>query len=115
MLVITTTNVTGLDLFAVIDKVTTAGALLSPAERWNEVTEDWELAPSLSDSLVALTEDATISGLYSRQLSLIDGLTENLRITILDDSNVAIGTAYSIPIEGVNPEVVIDFTVTESR
>lgn len=115
-LAISTTNDSGLTLRAIVDKVAVSGVELDPAQRWNNVSGDFEDSTSvaLADAKITLTEDGTIDGLYYGSVEDINGTTENLRITILDNSDdTALGTAYSIPLPNVNPEVSIDLTVEE--
>lgn len=120
-LVIETTNTSGLTLKAIVDKVDTDGADVSPAQRWNEATgafADTSGISPASDAYITLTEGTgVLLGYYKATVADIDGLIEKLRITIIDTVNSrALGVSNSIPVENfVAPEVVVDFTVTESR
>jgi hypothetical protein len=112
-----TSNSPNLTLYAVVDKVSVVGVKLSPAIRWNNAEAEFveESTITVEDALIELFEDSDIPGLYYNSHADINGAAENLRITILDDSFEALGTSLSIPIEAVNPEVIIDLNVTETR
>jgi hypothetical protein len=91
----TTTNTPELDLVIVVDKIDSNHA----------------------EAFVSMTEDTLIAGLYTAVIEDIDGATELLRITIINNEDeVGIGVFNSIPVETfVTPEVIIDLTVTEDR
>jgi hypothetical protein len=116
---ISTTNTAGLELSAIVDKVDDDGAELSPAIRWSVAEGSFfeKEAMLFSEGLVPLVESAAPGGFYSVDMPAIDGLTEKLRITIINNEDEsAIGTYVSIPVESfVAPEVTIDLTVTEDR
>lgn len=113
---ISTTNTTGLDLVATVDQVSAVGAALSPQMRWDPLNEEFidvdEFADP-TDAYITLTES---NGLYEETVSMIDALTENLKIVILDrDTNTAIGVSTSLVTTFASPEVIIDLNVTEDR
>jgi hypothetical protein len=118
-LVISTTNSTGLDLVAIVDKVDTDGVDVSPALRWDPADDAYaEIGTfgSITEAFIQLQESATIDGFYEAVVADIDGAAENVRITVLNDAtDVAIGVLYNIPLPLVNPEVSVDLTITEDR
>jgi len=120
-LVIETTNTAGLTLVAIVDTVDDDGADTSPAQRWDNVNSEYANTISISpasNAYIPLTEGTgVLAGYYRATVAGIDGLTEKLRITIIDTVNSrAIGLTNSVPVENfVAPEVVVDFTVSESR
>jgi hypothetical protein len=118
MLQISTTNTTGLTLVAVVEKVGSVGENLDPPLTWSVADTDFIEIADITDAYISLQESATITGYYSAEVSEIDSLTTNLRVTILihDVNYRAIGTSLLIPqINTVTPDVSIDLTVTEDR
>lgn len=116
-LVISTTNSTGYDLFAIVDKVDTDGVDVSPALRWDPDTEEFlelDEFSGVSDAYITLEESGTVSGYYEGIVEEIDGAAENVRVTVFYN-NMAIGILYNIPLPLVSPEVIMDLTVTEDR
>ncbi len=117
---ISTTNSTDLDLVAVIDKIDSDGNLAVPRLRWHRDDEEFQDPDEFGDvaeGFVSLVEEATLNGFYTVSIDDIDGSTEMLRITIINNEDeLAIGVYDSVPVENfVTPEVVIDLTVTEDR
>jgi hypothetical protein len=116
----TTTNTPELDLVIVVDKIDSNGELIVPKLRWNRISEEFSDPDEFGDhaeAFVSMTEDTLIAGLYTAVIEDIDGATELLRITIINNEDeVGIGVFNSIPVETfVTPEVIIDLTVTEDR
>lgn len=115
-LVISTTNTVDQNLAAIIDRVTTAGVLIDPPERWNATDEIWEDPDSISSEDEQLTLSEELPGYYTQTEEDIDGPAENLRIMIVEqNTGVVVGVYYNLATSFSAPEVVIDLTVTEDR
>lgn len=110
------------EIYAFIEKVSIAGARLSPRIVWsNEETAfvEYDDLLAVSDAYVPTTEHEDIPGSYRAEISGIDSTADNVMITLMDNSDtsigsVAIGTLLSLP-GNVTIPVQLSLEVNEDR